>query len=349
MNRNTQIWVGVVVLAGLSGAVYYKSKEDQKIGTSQTTSVELPEIKVPDDVDKIAIQNADKPEIVLEKKGDKWEMTKPVNAPANQAAVKALVDNMKELKTKEAVLGQANDEQKKEYEFTPAKQVHVVASKGGEKKGDITFGKSGGRGQMAMVDGKPGIYAVTGYSSFVYAKEPKGFRDTEIMKFDDANANQVTIEKKDGTLSFTKGGDHWAGTFKDKAITEFDEEKVKEALRTFKNVEAEDFADGKTAAETGLDEPEGKVTVTLKDNAGKYVLKVGKVSGGTSHYAQKDGDPQIYIVRESTSSWALAESSKFQKPKDAGADSGAKPGAPPGMPMGMPGMPPGMPPMHPKK
>ena len=46
MNRNTQIWIGVVVLAGLAGAVYYKAKEDQKIGTVATTSAELPELKV---------------------------------------------------------------------------------------------------------------------------------------------------------------------------------------------------------------------------------------------------------------------------------------------------------------
>ena len=38
-----------------------------------TTSADLPEIKAPDDIDKISITNADKGEIVLEKKGDKWD------------------------------------------------------------------------------------------------------------------------------------------------------------------------------------------------------------------------------------------------------------------------------------
>ena len=49
---------------------------------------------------------------------------------------------------------------------------------------------------MIMVDGKPGIYAVAGYSSYLYTREVKGFRDTEIFKFDDQNVNGIAIEKK---------------------------------------------------------------------------------------------------------------------------------------------------------
>jgi hypothetical protein len=345
MERNTQIWVGVVVLAALAGGVYYKAKEDSKIGTSQTTSADLPELKAGDDVDKLVITNADKGEVVLEKKGDKWELTKPVSAPANQTSVKALLDNMKDLKAKEVITANPTEDQKKEFQFEPNKDVHVVASKGGDKKLDIHFGKSGARGQLAMVEGKPSIYAVSGYSSYVYAREVKGWRDSDILKFEDATAAQLTIAKKDGTLSFTKGAEHWAGTFKDKPIERFDEDKVKDALRAFKALTAEDFADGKSAADTGLVEPESTITIQLKDNAAKYVLKVGKTATGSSRYLQKDGDATTFVIAQYAADWALAEPSKFQKPLDGGAgDAGAKGPKlemPPGMP-GMPGMPHGM-------
>lgn len=346
MNRSTQIWVGVVVLAGLAGAVYVKAKEDQKIGNAQTTSADLPELKTPEDVNKISITNADKGEVVLEKKGEKWEVAKPVNAPANQTNVKSLVDNLKELKAKEVIISSPTDDVKKEYQFESGKAVHVVAYKDADKKLDATFGKSGARGQLAMVEGKPSIYAVSGYSSYLYAREVKGWRDTEIFKFDDANATQVTIEKKSGALSFTKG-DKWAGTMAGKAIDKFDEEKVKDALRAFKSLNAEDFGDGKSPADTGLDSPESTVTVQLKDNAGKYVLKVGKTATGSSRYAQKEGDPTIFIIPQYTADWALAEPSKFQKAPDAGVEGGKGVGSgahpmPHGMP-GMPGMHPGMP------
>lgn len=338
MERSTQLWVGVVVLAALGGAVYKVSKDDATKGTATTTSADLPDLKASDDIDKISITNADKGETLLEKKGGadgKWEVTKPVQAPANQANVKQLLENMKELKAKEVIAAAPSDDQKKEFQFDKEKAVHVVAYKGADKKLDATFGKSGARGQMVMVEGKPGIYTASGYSSYLYARELKGWRETEIFKFDDANANHVIIENKHGKYSFTKG-DKWAGSFKDKPIAEFDEEKIKDTLRSFKSLNAEDFGDAKS--DTGLDNPEARITISLKDNAGNYALKIGKTSTGTSRFAQKEGDPTIFVVPQFTSDWALAEPAKFQKSKDAGADGGKN--AP--MPMGMPGMPPGM-------
>lgn len=326
MERSTQIWIGVVVLAGLAAGVYKVSKDDDKKGSAAAMTADLPDLKVTtEDLDKILITNAAKSDVELDKKGDgkdaKWVLVKPVEAPANQTNVKQLLDNMKELKTKESIISNATDDQKKEYEFDKDKAVHVVAYKGADKKLDVTFGKSGARGQMAMVDGKTGIYSVGGYSSYAFAREVKGWRDTEIFKFDDANADHVTIDNKTGSFSFTKG-DNWAGTLNGKPIPELDPEKVKDGVRNLKALNAEDFGDGKS--DTGLDSPEGKITISLKDGAGTYALKVGKVSAGTSHFAQKDGDPTIFVVPQHATDLALTDVAKLQKPKDAGADA-AKP------------------------
>jgi hypothetical protein len=340
MERSTQIWVGVVVVAALAAGVYKVSKDDAQKGSATTTSADLPDLKAPDDLDKIVITNAEKGDVVLEKKGTgegaKWSVTKPVEAPANQTNVKQLLDSLKELKVKEVITSAPSADMKKEFQFEPEKAVHVVAYKGSDKKLDASFGKSGARGQMAMVEGKPGIYAVAGYSSYVYAREVKGWRDTEILKFDDANASQVTIENKNGTFSFTKGDDTWAGTFKGKPIADFDQEKVKDGIRNLKALNAEDFGDGKPAAETGLDSPEAKITISLKDGAGKYTLKIGKTATGTSRYAEKEGDPTIFVIPMHAAEFALTEASKLTKPKDGGADSAKKDGPTPmGTPPGM--------------
>jgi hypothetical protein len=332
MSQQNKIVAGVVVLAALGGATYWAKTKDDQVGKSSTTSAELPEIKGTDDVDKVSITNGEKGEVVLEKKGDKWEVTKPVNAPANQSNADQLVKNLKELKAKEVIVATTpSDDSKKDYEFIPSKQVHVVASKGGDKKLDLTFGSSGARGQMAMIDGKPGIYSVSGYSSYLYTREVKGFRETEMFKFDDQNANGLTIEKKTdkgkNTLSFTKEGDNWAGTLNGKPIEHFDADKAKDAVRAFKALTADDFGDGKTTAETGIDDPDAKVTIQLKDNAGKYVLNVGKTSTGSNRWAVKEGSDTIYSIPSYSADWAIAEVSKFQKAADAGAPAGGDAGA----------------------
>ena len=319
MSQSNKLVAGVVVLAALGGLIVYAKNKDAKIGTSSTTSAELPEIKGTDDVDKISITNGSKGEIVLEKKGDKWSLSKPVSAMASQTNVDQLVKNLKDLKAKEVIMTTASEDSKKDYELSADKAVHVVAFKGSDKKLDMSFGSSGQRGQMAMIDGKPAIYAITGYSSYLYTREAKGFRDTEILKFDDQNANGLVIEKKDGVLSFTKEGDKWSGTFKGKAIDRFDQEKVKDALRAFKGLTAEDFGDGKTLADTGLDAAEATVTIQLKDNAGKFSFKVGKNSTGSNRWTIKDGAETIYSIPSYTADWATADVAKFQRALDAGA------------------------------
>jgi hypothetical protein len=354
ISRDKQILIAVVVLGLLGAAVYMQQKKDAKVGVETIASTDLPKINGSEDLDKFEITNGEKGQVVLEKKDDKWWVTKPADALANQANVKQLIDNLKELKTTELVASNAPDDVRKSYDLDATKAVHVVGYKAGDKRVDDYFGKSGSRGEMMMVEGNNNIYSASGYAVYQYNREVKGWRDTEIFKFDDATANTATIDNTHGLFSFTKGSDKWAGTFKDKPIDRFDDEKVKSLIMTFKALSAEDFADGKSLSDTGLDKPEATVTITLKDNAGKFVLRIGKVSSGSSHYAQKDGADTIFIIGTSPSDYATAEVGKFQKALDAGAGaskSDAGPSSPlaarPGMPGRPPGMPPGMPPGHP--
>ncbi len=324
MERNAKIGIALVVLGGLGVGVYFQAKKDAKLGT-EAGKPDLPALVATDDVDKIDITNGSKGEVVIEKRGDKWEITKPLEVIANQQNVKSLLDNLKELKISDKAVTNADQETIKSYDLGADKGVHVVTFKGKDKKLDATFGKSGGLGDSVMIPGKPDIYLAKGYSGFMYTRELKDWRDREIFKFDDANAISLEIENKNGKFSFTKGDDKWAGTFKGAAIPHFDPQKVKTALGAFKNLTAEDFGDGKTPAETGLDAPEETVTIALKDNAGTFTLKVGKAAG-TAHYAQKDGDSTIYTIGSFPYAWVTAEESKFEESADAGAKAGsAKP------------------------
>mgnify|MGYP000502908086 CR=1 FL=1 len=86
MNRSTQIWIGVVALAGLGGLAYMQYNKDKAVGTTQEKPIDVPEIKGTDDVDKLSIMNGDKGEVLLEKKGDKWMVTKPIEAAATSGS-----------------------------------------------------------------------------------------------------------------------------------------------------------------------------------------------------------------------------------------------------------------------
>jgi Domain of unknown function (DUF4340) len=361
MKTEHRIYAALAILIVAVGG-YWMTRQNNKAQASAhsatAASADMPSISVgKDDVEKITKVEVTSPnkddktkpnKVTLEKKGDAWEVTAPVAAKANATNIRALLDNFKDLKVKEAIdRGTGSYEQ---YELSDEKAVHVVAYKGAEKATDLYFGKSGSRGQMARIGGKDGVYIAQGYSSYLYAREVKNWRETSILKFTDANAIQVEVTNKNGLFSFSKNGEKWSGSVTkrdkdgdlekkpEKEWKSFDEGKVKDMLRAYMALSAEDFGDAK--ADSGLEKPVdngGIVHIKLKDNAGDLTIKVGKVQKGTSRYAVKDGgDGTIYVLSSWSADWATAAASKFEKSADSKKDA-PPPSPPPGLPPGFGG------------
>lgn len=337
MQTEKKIYVGIGVLVVLAGLIYWQLKRSTREAAihsdvsalSSATSGAWPEIKLSsedaDKVTKIRIRQAEKPEVTIAKRDDKWWVQTPIAAPANSSYVKQLLDNTKELKIKD-VINDTPDAPKvyKDYQIDDDKALHAEAWKGDDKIFDVFFGKSGTRGQMARLASKPSVWVVSGYSSYQFTREVKDWRNKEVLKFEDANVVSVAIRNEDGEFSFTKNDDKWSATYKKKPLERFDPEKIKNLLSSYKNLNADDFADDKPDSDTGLDKPTATVSIKLKDNAGDMALAFGKTSTGSNRYARKHGEKTIYVVGSWVADWAVAKPDKFQKPedKDAGSDGG---------------------------
>jgi hypothetical protein len=92
-------------------------------------------------------------------------------------------------------------------------------------------------------------------------------------------------------------------------------------LRAFKVLNADDFGDGKSVAETGLDKPDATVSIALKDGAGKYDVLVGKTATGQNRWAKRGDSDTIFQIAAGPGDWAVADGSKFSASTDAGAPS----------------------------
>jgi hypothetical protein len=333
MSRDKLIILGVVALGLLGGLVYRQAKKDESIGQPVASAAELPTVSAPDDVDKISISNGDKGEVVLQKVTDptgapsdagppmKWVLTKPLEAEASQQTVTDLLANLKSLKVESRVNLKLDDDVRKEKQLDPVHAVHVVAWKGSDKKVDELFGKSGAVGELVILSDKPDVvWAAKGYSSYLYTKEAKDFRKKDILHFEEADASAVEIANAHGAFAFTKA-DKWAGSLSGKPIPHFEPDKVKDMLRAFESLNADDFGDGKSLAETGLDKPEAKVTFHLKNDKGSSTpeLLVGHVSTGTNRWAKRADDDSIYQITSFAADWATSDATKYENVPDGGA------------------------------
>jgi hypothetical protein len=354
MTTETKLYVALGVLGVLGGGLYLQNKKEAESAAKYTLSGQaaaLPKIDIKDEdikaIDKIVLNKAGEDggapvDVELTKSGEDWKLTKPIEAKANQANVKSLLDNLKTLKVSEQIDSAAANYAK--YGVSDDKGLHAVFSKGNGVVLDARFGENGGRGQMTRIAGKEGVFAVKGYSSYLYARDVKGWRDLSLFKFEEGDVTAASIQNEHGTFNFTKEGESWKGKFgKAKAtpepIKEFDDAKVKDFVRAYKALNADGFADkGKTPADVGLDKPAASVVMTLKDGA-KREVQVGKNAEGSSRWVKVSGSDEIWSISSWAADWATAEEKKFQKEKKddkkdkkSGDATSMGGGTPPGMP-----------------
>jgi hypothetical protein len=349
MKTEQKLVVSGVVLVALLGG-YYATRQgkerDIQAHSAGAAKDELPKIAVEKEkaekVTKLVVKSKDHEEVVLEKKGDKWRLSKPLDVPASASSIDSVLKNLEKLELQKVISSNADDKTFEKYELDDKSATHVQAFAGDEKLLDAYFGKSGTRGQLARIAGNASVFAVKGYSSYLFAKEVKGWRDTDILTFEDGNAIAVEVENKLGKFSLTKSGEKWGGSYyprdaKKGTVAEkaakwerFEEAKVKDMLTAFKSLKASDFA--KEGADTGLDkaaEEGGVLRLKFKDGNGDVTLKVGKKQEGDNRYLVKEGgDGTTYVVGSWSASWAfdtLEKLSKAEEKKD-GKDKDKKDG-----------------------
>ena len=223
LSTENTLYISLGVLAVLGGALFLQNKKDKAEAQSYTLSgqaAQLPKIELSEDdlkkIDKITITkpagDAGAPvDVELTKSGEDWKLTKPVEATANQPNVKSLLDNLKALKVTELI--DASKASYSKFGLSDDKALHAVFSKGNGVALDLYFGDSGGRGQMTRIAAKDGVYAVKGYSSYLYARDVKGWRDLTIFKFEDSQVSNVTIDNANGSFVFALEGDKWTAKF----------------------------------------------------------------------------------------------------------------------------------------
>lgn len=353
-SKMTQIYVGLGLCAVLGGLYYMQTKKEKATTNSSATtasSTSVPQIKVvPEEVDRLVIKAKDKPEVVLEKKGTEWTMVQPVaGAKIVKATVDEVLNGLKAMTFKDSIA--KGQDKYAGYDLIDGKGIHVVASKGGGAVADVWFGSSAGRGQLARIANDEAVYVVGGAFAYTFDKGPKEFRDKKVWDLAKDNVTAVEVKDAKGALVFTKnaapapaapgadaaptdasapttgdaGADAgpppaWTGTFNGAPIAGLEIPKIDDLLNAFAmggTLNADDFGDGKSDAETGLAGPDATtITFRLKDG-GVATVTLGK-SDGAMRFARKQGDTTVFLLGAGPAAWAEVGLDKFAPPPPAG-------------------------------
>lgn len=332
MPTEKKLWIALAVLAALGGAAYLQQKKqssEMAAHSLEGTTEGLPKIAVSDDdikkIDTVEITRGGdgdggaREDIVLVKKGEEdWAVEKPSPAKANASNVKSMLDALKRLEVKELIDSGKSSYAK--FKVSDDKAVHAVFKKGADTVVDAYFGEDGSRGTMTRLAGKDGVFAVKGYSSYLFNRDAKSWRDKTIFKFEEKDVAKVTLVNEKGAFSFEKAGEDWKAKSgksesSESTMEKFDKSKVETLIRAFKALSAVDFGDGKTPEAAGLAKPKATLSFETAGGAAKYAISMGDADG-SNRWAQKNGSNEIFTISSWAGDWAVADASKFEKTEE---------------------------------
>lgn len=235
-------------------------------------------------------------EIELARRDDAWRIVRPIDAPADEAAVKTLIGIVVDAEVQRTL-----DEAPQDWAAFGLDEPHVVVKLTAKDATPppISVGKNtaiGGKTYVRKGD-EPKLYLTTTAVQTGLNKQVKDLRDKVLLSFQDADVTRVEIRRGDAVTTIARAdGDAWTVDGHPADSTE-----VRSYLAALRAARATDFPDDapEDLARYGLDKPRLRVTVSGKEGTPSQTLLLGnnRTDGNAQHvYAQREGVQTVYAV-----------------------------------------------------
>ncbi len=286
-----RILVLLLLVAGLGSYLYWVEVPKARQEATKAKLVTAAQ----DDIISVKLAFPDRT-IELKKTDGAWRLTAPIDAPADDAAVKALLGSLTgaevqksldELPADLASFGLA----------TPDPTVTLATAQGDLPA--IAVGKNAAIGGKTYVriGEEPKVVLVPSSLKVALGKQPKDLRDKQLLTFKDEHVTRVEIAPAAGpaVALVRKDKDAWILQPGDQPT---DITEVRSYLSSLRSTRAVDFPESDPAA-AGLETPRLAVTVDLGKDAQAQTLLIGnETTQGTQKqiYARRKDQPTIVTL-----------------------------------------------------
>jgi hypothetical protein len=222
---------------------------------------------------------------------DDWFLKKPVISLAKKSDITSIISSLSDLKAKEFVSEEKTDEELKKFKLESPE--HTVILQMPLENQEVTF-------LIQKTEDK--VYATTSLSPKIVEVEdtilskletnPQDMRDKEIADFYTWEANRVSLEKGDLSLTVVEDEEEEKWHLDSAEGEEADKDKIDEFIRKIEALQAEEFIDPPlTLTEFGLEPPAAEVTIWVKDNE-EESKKVSVLIGKTINEKPEKTEPE---------------------------------------------------------
>lgn len=294
--KNTGLLIAAVVLAGLSGALYWSNHHPASESTTKASSDAPPKILTlnQDDITRLAIKKKGGEETALGKdSAGKWQITVPKALGADQDAVSSMLYAVSSLNSERLIDDKPAD--LAQYGLTqPALEVDVSTKDNKAHRVLLGDNTPAGNAVFAKLEGDPRVFTIASYNKNSMDKSVNDLRDKRLLTADFDKVSQIELVTKKQDLTFSRNKQEWQ-ILKPKPLRA-DNFQVEEVVRKLKDAKMESSATEEDAKKAATAFAAGSAVATAKvtDASGTQELQIRKSKD--DYYAKSNTVAGIYKV-----------------------------------------------------
>lgn len=276
--RMRGLLIAAVVLAALSGLVWWSNKEKAAEASKPSADASPKLLSIPEsDITKIEIRKTGaEPTVLAKNQAGKWAITAPKPLNADQDSVSSVVNTVSSLATDRLIEEKAAD--LGQYGLTsPALQVTVTKKDGKAQEllvGDETPTQSG---FFATVKGDPRVFTIASFNKTSVDKTSNDLRDKRLLTFDQDKLLRIELAAKGQPVEFGKNSQNdWQivkpGPYRADSL------QVDELIRKLKDTKMDTSVSEADAKKIAASFGSGTriATVKITDSSGTQQIEVRK-------------------------------------------------------------------------
>jgi Domain of unknown function (DUF4340) len=283
--------IAAIVLAALSGALYWSNHHPPAEATTKVSSDTPPKILdlKEADISKVEIKRKSSKELSLEKNGSgKWQITAPKPLRADQDAVFSMISTLSSLNSERLVDEKAAD--LKQYGLAQPSVEVDITTKDKPRKLLIGDDTPAGNAVFAKLEGDPRVFTVASYTKTSIDKGPADLRDKRLLTADFDKLSRVEVVTKNQSLEFGRNKQEWQ-ILKPKPLRA-DNYQVEDFVRKLRDAKmdlggadtdekkaATGFATGTLVGNVTVTDPSGTQELQVRKNKDDYYAKSTAVAG----------------------------------------------------------------------
>jgi hypothetical protein len=283
--------VGVLVLAGLVGYIYFIDSKQDTSGSSDREKV-FGSVTA-DEIEEIHVKSADGETSRLQKSDGKWQLVEPVMAAADEGEASSLASSLASLEVNRVV--DENAASLAEYGLEPARIEAAFKKKGDTNEQRILIGEktpTGGDLYARAKDSKR-VFLIPAYLDSTFNKNTFALRDRRILSFDRNAVDGLELTSGSAKVQLTKSGSEWRLSSPIAARADF--AAVEGALERLSSTQMQGIVDqeGSNLAKYGLTKPTGSIVVAAGST--RATLTLGSTDNSLL-FARDGSRPMVFTV-----------------------------------------------------